>query len=89
VNRVVSGAAERPDDLEILWSTGPAHEDHVREWIDVRLRDWVHPVGYIRRMNEALAAADLAVSRAGAMGTAELLAWGVPAILVPLPTAAA
>jgi UDP-N-acetylglucosamine--N-acetylmuramyl-(pentapeptide) pyrophosphoryl-undecaprenol N-acetylglucosamine transferase len=40
-------------------------------------------------MPEALAAADLAVSRAGAMGTAELLAWGIPSLLVPLPTAAA
>ena len=26
---------------------------------------------------------------AGAMGTAEMCAWGIPAVLVPLPTAAA
>jgi UDP-N-acetylglucosamine--N-acetylmuramyl-(pentapeptide) pyrophosphoryl-undecaprenol N-acetylglucosamine transferase len=44
---------------------------------------------YIQEMPRALAAADLAVSRAGAMALAELCAWGIPSVLVPLPTAAA
>ena len=33
--------------------------------------------------------ARVAVSRGGAMATSEFLAWGIPSILVPLPTAAA
>ena len=44
---------------------------------------------YIEDMPVALASADFAISRAGAMSLAELCAWGVPSILVPLPTAAA
>src|SRR6185295_18779998 len=32
---------------------------------------------------------DLAIAHAGAMTTAELFAWRIPAILIPLPTAAA
>src|SRR5690606_6348137 len=36
----------------------------------------------------AYAAADLALTRAGAMTTAELCAWHLPSVLVPLPTAA-
>ncbi|HSJ14747.1 MAG TPA: undecaprenyldiphospho-muramoylpentapeptide beta-N-acetylglucosaminyltransferase [Longimicrobiales bacterium] len=79
-----------PDSLEILWATGPAHLDNVRARL-AGLRDArrVHVLGYIEAMPHALAAADVALSRAGAMATAELLAWGVPMVLVPLPTAAA
>src|SRR6266403_2207134 len=44
---------------------------------------------YISPMSEAYRAADFALSRAGAMATAELCAWGIPVIVVPLPTAAA
>lgn len=91
VERVRAGTLPAPPEgLQILWATGPTHIEGVQE----RLRAagspaWVHAVGYIDRMPEALASADIAVSRAGAMGTAELLAWGIPALLVPLPTAAA
>jgi UDP-N-acetylglucosamine--N-acetylmuramyl-(pentapeptide) pyrophosphoryl-undecaprenol N-acetylglucosamine transferase len=80
----------RPPGLEILWATGPTHVDGVRERLaPLGLGGWVHVVGYIDAMPRALASADVALSRAGAMATAELLAWGVPAVLVPLPTAAA
>jgi UDP-N-acetylglucosamine--N-acetylmuramyl-(pentapeptide) pyrophosphoryl-undecaprenol N-acetylglucosamine transferase len=44
-------------------------------------------VPFEERMTEVYRAADLCVCRAGAMTVAELLAAGVPAILVPLPGA--
>ena len=90
VRGVSDGTLERPKDVSLLWATGPKN----LEWVESQLRalgdpEWVHPVGYIQEIPEALSAATLAVTRAGAMTTSELLAWGVPAILVPLPTAAA
>jgi UDP-N-acetylglucosamine--N-acetylmuramyl-(pentapeptide) pyrophosphoryl-undecaprenol N-acetylglucosamine transferase len=85
---VAGGRLERPRDLGVLWSTGPAHLEGVRAALGA-VPDWVRTVGYIDAMHLALGLADLAVSRAGAMATSELLAWGVPMVLVPLPTAAA
>ncbi len=43
---------------------------------------------YINDMENAYAAADLIISRAGALTIAELSACGKPAILIPLPSAA-
>jgi UDP-N-acetylglucosamine--N-acetylmuramyl-(pentapeptide) pyrophosphoryl-undecaprenol N-acetylglucosamine transferase len=45
--------------------------------------------GFFDPMAAAYRAADLVVSRSGAMTIAELCAWGKPSVLVPLPTAAA
>lgn len=42
-----------------------------------------HPVSYIEKMEDAYAAADLVISRAGAMTIAEQTVLGMPAIYVP------
>ena len=78
------------DGQFVLWITGPAHYDaSCAALADVpRQRFAIVPYLDQTKMYLALAAADLAVSRAGAMATSEFLAWGLPAILVPLPTAA-
>ena len=79
-----------PDGMQILWATGPAHHDSISSRLaELDLEAWVKVVPYIQEMPSALASADAAVSRAGAMALAELCAWGIPSVLVPLPTAAA
>lgn len=42
---------------------------------------------FLREMGKAYAAADLAVCRSGASSCMELASFGVPAVLIPLPTA--
>lgn len=87
VNEVVAAWLRRgiPDDVHVIWATGRgSFEAYASLESDrVRVRDYIAP------MESAYAAADIALARAGAMSTAELAAWGVPMILVPLPTAAA
>jgi UDP-N-acetylglucosamine--N-acetylmuramyl-(pentapeptide) pyrophosphoryl-undecaprenol N-acetylglucosamine transferase len=74
-----------PDDLYVIWATGRSTYEQFRhlESPRVRVKDYLAPIA------NAYAAADLALVRAGAMTTAELFAWKIPAVLVPLPTAAA
>jgi UDP-N-acetylglucosamine--N-acetylmuramyl-(pentapeptide) pyrophosphoryl-undecaprenol N-acetylglucosamine transferase len=78
-------AGRLPSNLYLIWATGRGNFEQFRN----RENDHVRVRPYISPMRDAYAAADLAVARSGAMGTAEMCAWGIPQILVPLPTAAA
>ncbi|MEZ4423110.1 MAG: undecaprenyldiphospho-muramoylpentapeptide beta-N-acetylglucosaminyltransferase [Gemmatimonadota bacterium] len=90
VTAVTEGRLARPHGMQVLWSTGPAHIADVEQQLDaLGAPVWVHARAYLDDMPLALRAADVAVSRAGAMATSEYLAVGLPAVLVPLPTAAA
>lgn len=85
----IAGATAPLPNVEILWATGPNNLDAVHKGLPQNVQSWVRLVGYINDMPSAMAVTDVAVSRAGAMATAELLAWGIPSLLIPLPTAAA
>src|SRR6266498_1267414 len=82
-----------PERIQILHACGRRDEADVRQaWRAAApeargLQVRVEP--FIERMDLAYAACDLAITRAGAVTVAELTATGVPAILVPLPHAAA
>lgn len=79
--------------LNILHVTGSAgHEDFLADCsakgIDLAKFGNVTIVSYLYNMQDALAAAGLVISRAGAATCAEITALGIPSILIPYPYAA-
>lgn len=78
-------------DVQILHATGALdYETYVQKLGENTFHaDNIKVVPYIHDMPLALSAADLAVSRAGAIGLAELMVKGIPAILIPYPYATA
>src|SRR5215831_4923983 len=88
INEVIAHHIEelRSLDLQLIWQTGKAtgkqYIDRGKNYSAV----WVND--FIQDMDKAYAAADVAVSRAGAMSVAELCVTKKPTVFVPYPYAA-
>ena len=79
------------DDVQVLHATGKNHYEAYKKQMEEAggFAPNIRISPYLYDMPMALAAADLAVFRAGAIGLAELTAKGIPSILVPFPYATA
>lgn len=86
INQAVASWVEQgiPKGLCVLWAAGKGQYDAFKQFdrADVRVVPYLSPIA------EAYATADLALVRGGMMGTSELCAWGIPSVIVPLPSAA-
>lgn len=75
--------------IQIIWQTGkislPIAEKAV---VGSKFRKRVKVLDFIHEMDQAYAAADVIVSRAGAISIAEIIQVNKPSIFVPLPSAA-
>ncbi len=76
----------RQNGLQVIWQTGKAFDAVAKKITSGVSGVWQGE--FIDNMTEAYAAADLVISRAGAMSVAELCLAGVPVIFVPYPFAA-
>jgi UDP-N-acetylglucosamine--N-acetylmuramyl-(pentapeptide) pyrophosphoryl-undecaprenol N-acetylglucosamine transferase len=79
---LATGGAE---GIDVLWATGRGSYEEFKSYHrppSVQVFDFLDPIA------DAYAVASLVVARAGMMTGAELCAWGLPSILIPLPTAA-
>jgi len=80
------------NNLQLIWQTGKMYSERavtaINEKLDISSRNSIHAVEFVQRMDFAYAAADIVVSRAGAIAISELCAVGKPCIFIPLPSAA-
>lgn len=72
--------------IQVIWQTGKGNLSAVSD--SVKSRKEVCVTEFIAKMNYAYKAADVVVSRAGAIALAEICVCGKPSVLVPFPLAA-
>lgn len=92
-SRAVNNAwLEKLDELvaskvQLIWQTGKLDYQKIKSIVGDQYPT-IHVTEFIYNMQDAYAAADCIVSRAGAMAISELSIIGKPTILLPLPSAA-
>lgn len=74
-------------DMQLIWQTGKLFADQAKKAAE-QFGNGIVVQDFIRNMEYAYAAADIVVSRAGALASAELCIAGKPVIFVPYPFAA-
>nr|XP_010916467.1 uncharacterized protein LOC105041272 [Elaeis guineensis] len=74
------------EDRYIIWQTGAEWYNETKSLVKSHSRLLLAP--FLDAMDLAYAAADVVVSRAGAMTCTEILTTGKPSVLIPSPTAA-
>lgn len=74
--------------FSVIWQTGAYYYEEMTEKTRGKLPDSIRILKFIDRMDQAYAAADIIVSRAGAGTISELCLAGKPVLLVPSPNVA-
>jgi UDP-N-acetylglucosamine--N-acetylmuramyl-(pentapeptide) pyrophosphoryl-undecaprenol N-acetylglucosamine transferase len=91
INRAVFAAlTDWLEDYQVIHLSGQldwTEAQQARQALPERLRAHYHAMPYLHDMGQALAAAHLVVSRAGASALGEYPLFGLPSILVPYPHA--
>lgn len=88
INEAIESSIESfsANDLQLIWQTGKLFVAKAKEVSDGRRNVWTDE--FITKMEYAYAAADIVVSRSGAMAVSELSVVKKPVIFVPFPFAA-
>jgi UDP-N-acetylglucosamine--N-acetylmuramyl-(pentapeptide) pyrophosphoryl-undecaprenol N-acetylglucosamine transferase len=75
-------------NIQVIWQTGKGYYETAKAEVKKYEGKGIGTYDFINRMDLAYAAADIVVSRAGAIAVSELCCVGKPVILVPSPNVA-
>ena len=78
----------RQAGIQLLWQTGKLYFPEAQQQAAAHQHANLHALEFIQRMDLAYAAADVVISRAGALSVSELCLTGKASILVPSPNVA-
>lgn len=81
-------AALQQEGIQLIWQTGKFYYDKLVQELGAAPGEHIRMQPFIREMRLAYAAADVVVSRAGALSISELCLAGKPSVLVPSPNVA-
>lgn len=91
INQSVLGCLDliRDSEVQIIWQTGGFYFEQIKKTLAQKGKpENLFVTDFITHMDEAYAAADVVISRAGASSISELCLLGKAAILVPSPNVA-
>lgn len=76
------------NNLNLIWQTGVSYKDKGAKRVKEKSAKGINAYAFIKEIDLAFAAADVIISRAGAIAVSELCHIGKPCILVPSPNVA-
>ncbi len=87
LNRETLGLAKKMKgkDIKLFFVTGKRYYGEIEEALEGKTIPGLTLIAYADNMPELMCAADLVVSRAGAIAVSEITACGKPSVLVPSP----
>lgn len=86
INQLIDGYLPffSSQELQVIWQCGNLYEETYKD----KGNEWVQVHTFLNRMDLAYAAADIIVSRAGALSVSELCIVGKPVVFIPSPNVA-
>lgn len=90
INKSILGCVDKlqSSGIQLIWQTGKYYWDNIEKEMSAKNCPDIHAMAFVKRMDLAYTAADVVVSRSGALSVSELCIAKKPVIFIPSPNVA-